>query len=92
MHFVPFYAADACVLTATTGKASCNFRRVTIHSLLRLRVCLMHQTDLTGQILARLQNSLNGVDYTVIDEFSMLSQVTLGWIDRRCKQATGLFH
>ena len=55
-------------------------------------VCLLHQTDLTGQNLARLQNySLNGVGYIVIDEFSMFSQVTFGWIDRCCKQATGLF-
>jgi len=31
------------------------------------------------------------VDYIVIDEFSMLGQTTFGWIDKRCRQATG-FH
>jgi ATP-dependent exoDNAse (exonuclease V) alpha subunit len=30
-------------------------------------------------------------DYILIDEYSMLGQVTFGWMDKRCKQATG-FH
>jgi ATP-dependent DNA helicase PIF1 len=47
--------------------------------------------ELAGQSLCRLQNSLNGVDYILIDEYSMLGQVTFGWTDKRCKQATG-FH
>ena len=45
--------------------------------------------DLTGQSLCRLQDSLNGVEYILIDEYSMLGQVAFGWIDKRCKQATG---
>ena len=32
---------------------------------------------------------LNGIEYIVIDEYSMLGQTTFGWIDRRCRQATG---
>jgi hypothetical protein len=27
-------------------------------------------------------------DYILIDEYSMLGQVTFGWMDKRCKQAT----
>ena len=82
---------NKCVVTATTGKASYNIRGITIHSLLKLPVGSRRQKDLTGETLARLQKSLNGVDYILIDEYSMLGQVTFGWIDKRCKQATG-FH
>lgn len=38
--------------------------------------------DLTGQTLIRLQESLNDIDYIVIDEYSMLGQVTFGWVDK----------
>ena len=82
---------NKCVVTATTGKASYNIRGITIHSLLKLPVGSRRQKDLTGETLARLQKSLNGVDYILIDEYSMLGQVTFGWIDKRCRQATG-FH
>ena len=92
MSFVPFYAANVCVhvVSATTGKASYNIRGVTIHSLLKLPVRSLRQRDLSGQNLATLQNSLNGVDYILRDQFPILRQVTFGWIDRHCKQATGL--
>ncbi|CAB4041229.1 ATP-dependent DNA helicase PIF1, partial [Paramuricea clavata] len=36
-----------------------------------------------------LQESVNNIGYIIIDEYSMLGQVTSGWIDKRCKQATG---
>lgn len=42
-----------------TGEASNNIRVATIHSLLKLPVRSLHQTDLSSQNLARLQNSLN---------------------------------
>ena len=45
--------------------------------------------DLTGQGLCRLQESLNNINCIIIDEYSMLGQVTFGWMDKRCKQATG---
>ena len=45
--------------------------------------------DLAGQSLCRLQENLNEVDYIIIDEYSMLGQLAFGWIDKRCKQATG---
>ena len=83
---------NRCVVTATTGKASFNIKGITIHSLLNLPVGLRGNKDLTGQSLCRLQERLDGVDYILIDEYSMLGQTTLGWIDKRCKQATGFFH
>ena len=45
--------------------------------------------DLTGQALCRLRESLNTSDYILIGEYSMLGQVTFGWIDKGCKLATG---
>ena len=78
-----------CAVAATTGKASYNIRGVTIHSLLKLPIGSRGGKDLTGQSLCRLQESLNEVDYILIDEYSMLGQVAFGWTDKRCKQATG---
>ena len=78
-----------CAVTATTGKAAYNIRGVTIHSLLKLRIGSKGNKDLTGQSLCRLQESLNNINCIIIDEYSMLGQVTFGWMDKRCKQATG---
>ena len=63
---------------------------MTIHSLLKLPVTGLYQKDLSGQSLVNLQENLLGVDYLLIDEYSMLGQSTLGWVDRQCRQATGL--
>ena len=78
-----------CAITATTGKASYNIKGITIYSLLKLPVGPIGNKDLTGQSLSRLQERLNGIEYILIDEYSMLGQTTFGWIDKRCKQATG---
>ena len=80
---------EKCAVTPTIGKASYNIRGITIHSLLKLPIGSRGKKDLTGQSLCRLQESLNGVQYILIDEYSMLGQVAFGWIDKRCKQATG---
>ena len=78
-----------CAVAATTGKAAFNIRGVTVHSLLKLPIGARGNKDLTGQSLCRLQESVNNIGYIIIDEYSMLGQVTFGWIDKRCKQATG---
>ena len=80
----------SCAVTATTGKASYNIQGCTIHSLLKLPIGPRNNKDLTGQGLVRLQNNLKDIKYILIDEYSMLGQKTLGWIDKRCRQATGL--
>lgn len=81
---------DKCKVTATTGKAAYAINGITIHSFLRLPVTHMLQKDLSGQALITIQERLTQVDYIIIDEYSMLGQASLGWIDRRCRQATGL--
>ena len=78
-----------CAVTATTGIAAYNIRGITLHSLLKLPIGSRANKDLTGQSLCRLQDNLNGTEYIIIDEYSMLGQVTFGWVDKRCKQATG---
>ena len=45
----------------------------------------------TGEGLLRLQSNLSDTEYIIIDEFSMLGQTTFGWIDKRCRQATGFY-
>ena len=76
-----------CAVTATTGKAAYNIRGITAHSLLKLPIGSRGNKDLTGQSLSRLQESVSNTVYIIIDEYSMLGQVTFGWIDKRCKQA-----
>ncbi|XP_028416843.1 uncharacterized protein LOC114541053 [Dendronephthya gigantea] len=69
--------------------SSFNIGGVTIHLLLKLPIASRGKRDLTGQSLCRLQENLSGVEYIIIDEYSMLGQVNFGWINKRCKQATG---
>ena len=57
---------------------------------LRLPITSAIQKDRSGQALLRLQERLLLMDYLSIDEYSMLGQTTMGWIDRRFRQATGL--
>ncbi|XP_068697264.1 ATP-dependent DNA helicase PIF1-like [Montipora foliosa] len=78
-----------CTVTATTGKAAFNINGITVHSLLNLPVGARGNTDLKGQALVRLQDKLQNIKYILIDEYSMLGQTLLGWIDKRCRQATG---
>ena len=82
---------NRCAVTATTGKAAYNIKGVTIHSLLKLPIGSRSAKDLAGQSLCRLQENLKDIDYIIIDEYSMLGQHMFGWVDRRCKQATGFY-
>ncbi|XP_068744365.1 ATP-dependent DNA helicase PIF1-like [Montipora capricornis] len=90
IHAIRNFLQHSCAITATTGKASYNIRRCTIHSLLKLPVGSKGNKELTGQSLVRLQSFLKDISYILIDEYSVLGQSMLGWIDKRCRQATGL--
>ena len=72
-----------CAVTETTGTAAFNINGVTIHSLLKLPVGSRGNKDLAGQSLIRLQESLGGIDYIIIDEYSMPGQTVFGWVDRQ---------
>lgn len=80
---------EFCVVSSYFGIASHNIEGVTLHSLLQLPIRGLHQRELTGIALAKLQHRLSGKRYLIIDEFSVIGQKMLGWIDRRLRQATG---
>ena len=73
------FLGNKCAMTASTGKG------ITIHSLLNFPVKPSSHKDLVGQSLVNLQERLSGVDYIIIDEYSMIGQKKLGWIYRRCR-------
>ena len=74
---------------AYTGKASFNVNGVTLHSLLKLPIGSKRHCDLKGIPLQQLQSNLENVQYLIIDEYSFVGQSLFGWIDSRCRQATG---
>ena len=43
-----------------------------------------------GSLLADMQARMGNVCYLIIDEFSVIGQRMLGWIDKRLRQASGL--
>ena len=57
--------------------------------MLKLPVGAKGNKDLTGESLVRLQSILRDIIY-IIDEYSMLGQKMFAWVDKRCRQATGL--
>ena len=80
---------EQCILTATTGIAGFSIEGITLHSALQLPVRNQKNTDLQGAALQRLQLTLEGKHYLIVDEFSMLGQRTLAWVDKRLRQASG---
>mgnify|MGYP001793370304 CR=1 FL=1 len=80
---------EKCWILAYTGKASYNVNGITLHSFLKLPVGTKRLSELKGIALQQLQNNLENVKYIIIDEFSFVGQSLLGWIDCRCRKATG---
>ena len=78
-----------CRVLAYTGKACFIVNGVTLHSLLKLPIGSKRLCDLKGIPLQQLQSNLENVEYLIIDEYSFVGQSLLGWIDSRCRQATG---
>ena len=77
-------------MLAYTGKASLNVNGITLHSFLILPIGSKRLAELKGIALQQLQSNLENVEYLIIDEYSLVGQGLLGWIDSRCRQATGL--
>ena len=70
---------------APTGVASNQISGTTLHSLLHLPVDTQF-SPLSPTNIGGLQRKLQGVQYLVIDEKSMLGLRQLGWIDHRLRQ------
>lgn len=79
-----------CRICSFFGIAAFNVSGTTLHSLLQLPIRGKRNGPLKSSALMRLQQNLNGVKYLIIDEFSVIGQKTFAWINRRCKEATGL--
>ena len=58
--------------------------------MLRLPIKKSNEKDLSSEAVSTLQLKLNNIKYILIDEYSMLSQKNLYWIDRRLKQISNL--
>lgn len=80
------FLANSCIVCSYLGIAAFNVQGQTLHSLLHLPMRGRHECDLKGSALLKLQSALSSVKYLIIDEFSVIGQKMLGWIDRRCKQ------
>lgn len=65
---------DSCLLTSTTGMASFNIYGKTVHSALQLPVRHTNHRALQGPSLQRLQLTLRGKHYLIVDEMSMIGQ------------------
>ena len=73
-------------VSAPTGVVAFNVQGCTLHSLLQLPTKGDFK-DLQGESLNKLQQSLNGVTYFIIDEMSMVGRKLMGQVDRRLRQA-----
>ncbi len=76
---------DSLRVTAPTGVAAFNVNGYTLHSLLSLPIKGDFK-DLEGKRLHTIQQSLEGVDYFIIDEMSMVGRKMFGQVDRRLRQ------
>ena len=83
---------EKCVVTAYFGIAAFNVKGKTLRSLLRLPIRGKNQHDLKGPALLQLQERLSGVKYLIIDEYSVVGQSLLGWIDDAVKASSGWSH
>ena len=79
----------SCIVCSYFGIAAFNVKGHKLHSIFQLPIRGKRDSDLKGDSLQRLQLSLHGVKYIIIDEFSVIGQKLFGWLDRRRSQATG---
>ena len=80
---------ERCLVTSYYGIAAFSIKGSTLHSSFQLPIRGKRNADLKGLALCHLQSSLSFVKYIIIDEFSVLGQRMLGWLDKRCRQGTG---
>jgi hypothetical protein len=86
------YGEGASSIMATTGKAATVIGGSTVHSSkqgLALPVGKAVFKELKGKTLQKLKKRFSNIRLVVIDEFSMLRQKELHWIDMRLWQAKG---
>lgn len=72
---------DEYRVVAPTGKAANNIYGQTYHSLLGINDRTRGHIDLRGASLQNLQDSLRGVKYLILDEYSMVGSEGFALID-----------
>ena len=77
---------DCLRVAAPTGGAAYNVHGHTVHSLVSIPVRGDFK-EMEGQRLHTIQESLDGVDYLIVDEISMVGRAMFGKMDRRLRQA-----
>lgn len=72
---------DEYRVVAPTGKAANNIYGQTYHSLLGINDRTAGYVDLRGASLKNLQDTLKGVKYLILDEYSMVGAESFALID-----------
>ena len=85
IHCLRLLLQDKVRVVAPTGVAAFNIDGNTLHSLLSLPVKGDFK-DLEGEHLSKLQQSLESMQYMIIDEISMVGRKLFGQVDRRLRQ------
>ena len=68
-------------MCAYFGIAAFNIKGYTLHSLLQLPI-KGKNGPLNSSALGKLQHDLDGVEYFIVDEFSVIAQKMFAWINR----------
>ena len=85
IHCLRLLLQDKVRVVAPTGVAAFNVDGHTLHSLLHLPTKGEFK-DLQGEQLSKIQQSLAGVEYLIIDEMSMVGRKMFGQVDKRLHQ------
>ena len=73
---------NKCNVASLFGVAAYNVHGKTLHYHLKLSIKGKRNNDLNGLALMQLQDNMTGVDYIIIDEYSVISLKKLAWINR----------
>ncbi|WP_105567235.1 ATP-dependent DNA helicase [Microbacterium halophytorum] len=87
LRHLTWHTSKQIAICAPTGVAALNVEGQTIHSLFRLPVGLIADSDLEQNDATR--KLLNAIDTVVIDEISMVNADLMDGIDRALRQARG---
>ena len=77
---------SAVAVTAMTGKAGSLINGTTLHTFAHLPIKKQHKCALSLLVLGRFQISLQGVTHLIVDEFTMMSQEVLYFLDMRLRE------
>jgi ATP-dependent DNA helicase PIF1 len=76
----------AVAVTAMTGKAGSLISGTTLHAFAHLPIKNQHKCALSSSMLGNFQKSLQGITHLIVDEFTMMSQEVLYFLDVRLRE------